>query len=301
MPKSKDDALKVLITGSEGFTGKYMRAEMEEFGYEVYRSGVSSNKEASNYFILDLLNENSIRICLETVQPDIIIHLAAIAYVGHNNVRQIYEVNTIGTRNLLAITAELNIQPKSILIASSANVYGNSNKSVLSEKDDLYPANDYAVSKLAMEYIAKIWMDQLPIIITRPFNYTGVGQQNNFLIPKIIEHFKLRKKEIELGNINVYREFNDVRFVVRIYRQLIEKRLSNFICNVCTGKEYSLKNIISICENYSNYRLTINVNPSLIRKNEIEKLCGNNQLLLNTINNELTFNLNDTLYWMLNN
>ncbi len=301
MHKGKNDTLKVLITGSEGFTGKYMRAEMEAFGYEVYRSGTSLNKEASNYYILDLLNENSIRNCLETVQPDIIIHLAAIAYVGHNNIQQFYEVNTVGTRNLLAITAELNIQPKSILIASSANVYGNNSKSILSEKDKLYPANDYAVSKLAMEYVAKIWMDQLPIIITRPFNYTGVGQQNNFLIPKIVEHFKLRKKSIELGNIKVYREFNDVRFVVSVYRQLIETKENGLVCNVCTGKYYSIPNIIEMCENYTNHNLSIIINSALIRKTEVLKLSGSNELLLSKINTDSQYQLCETLKWMLNN
>lgn len=301
MNENKNCGLKVLITGSEGFTGKYMQAEMEAFGYLVYRSGRDPSIQASNYFVLDLLNEDSIRNCLETLRPDIIIHLAAIAYVGHNHVQQFYDVNTVGTRNLLALSAQLNIQPKSILIASSANVYGNNTKSVLSEKDDVYPANDYAVSKLAMEYVAKIWMNQLPIIITRPFNYTGVGQQTNFLIPKIVEHFKLRKNKIELGNINIYREFNDVRFVVSAYRKLIEAGKSNFLCNICTGKCYSILNVVNICEFLSNQHLVINVNPTLIRKSEVLSLRGDHSLLSNTVKNEVFYTLKDTLNWMLNN
>lgn len=301
MNKNKNCGLKVLITGSEGFTGKYMQAEMEAFGYVVYRSGTNPSIQASNYFVLDLLNKNSICNCLETFQPDIIIHLAAIAYVGHNNIQQFYDVNTVGTRNLLATTAQLNIRPKSILIASSANVYGKTTKPVLSEKDKVYPANDYAVSKLAMEYVAKIWMNQLPIIITRPFNYTGVGQQTNFLIPKIVEHFKQRKDTIELGNISVYREFNDVRFVVSSYRKLIETGLSNFICNVCTGKVFSLHDVIAMCENISNHQIKIKINPAFKRENEIAKLSGSQKLLSRLITLSKSYSVEETLEWMLLN
>ncbi|PIT53667.1 NAD-dependent epimerase/dehydratase family protein [Snodgrassella alvi] len=299
MNGNKNCGLKVFITGSEGFTGKYMQAEMEAFGYVVYRSGTNSSIQASNYFILDLLNEDSIRNCLESIQPDIIIHLAAIAYVGHNDIQQFYDVNTVGTRNLLAVTAQLNIRPRSILIASSANVYGNNTKSVLSEEDKVYPANDYAVSKLAMEYVAKIWMNQLPIIITRPFNYTGVGQQDRFLIPKIVRHFKQSEGVIELGNINVYREFNDVRFIVSVYRKLIESEKTGFLCNVCTGEMYSPKDIINICEKITGYDLKIKANLDYIRQNEITKLCGNNAFLQTIIGSSIKFSIIETLQWML--
>lgn len=301
MDKNTKCGLKVLITGSEGFTGKYMRLEMESFGYKVYRSGTNTSIKSSNYFILNLLNVESIRSCLRTIQPDIIIHLAAIAYVGHDNIQQFYEVNTVGTRNLLAVTAQLSKKPKSILIASSANVYGNSGKSVLSEHDEVFPTNDYAVSKLAMEYVAKIYMHELPIIITRPFNYTGVGQDTKFLIPKIVEHFKQHKNVIELGNLKVYREFNDVRFVVSTYRQLIENNVTDLVCNICSGKMYSLQNIIQLCEKISNQKIKININPNFVRKNEIAQLSGDNTKLSELIRLSNIYSIEETLEWMLLN
>lgn len=289
---------RVLITGIHGFTGRYMVAEMASAGYEVFGIGTTSSSE-TNYFQAKLDNKDLLANVLEKIQPDKVIHLAALAFVGHDQVEDFYRTNLIGTRNLLEGLSQLSNKPKAVLLASSANIYGNASEGMLSENNPFDPVNDYAISKVAMEYLARLWMDKLPIIVTRPFNYTGVGQTENYLLPKIVAHFKRRDPVIELGNLDVWRDFNDVRTVVEVYRRLMEVSAFSQTVNVCSGKTYSLRQIISICEKITNHNIEVKVNPAFVRAHEVKMLCGDDQLLRRLIGEWQTYELEETLSWML--
>ena len=289
---------RVLITGIRGFTGRYMAAEMASAGYRVFGLGMFPSTEA-DYFHADLNDKAALQTAIDHILPDVVIHLAALAFVGHGNANDFYQVNVMGTRNLLEVLNQSSKKPEAILIASSANIYGNRSEGMLAENTLPDPANDYAVSKLAMEYMARLWMDKLPLIITRPFNYTGVGQTENFLLPKIVAHFKQQAPGIELGNLDVWRDFSDVRSLVQAYRRLIESKAFGQTVNVCSGKTYSLREVISICENISNHKIELKVNPAFVRANEVKTLCGNAALLRSLVGEWQTPELEDTLRWML--
>ena len=275
-----------------------MAAEMVSAGYRVFGMGTTPSSEA-DYFLTALGDKKALTTAIESIHPDVVIHLAALAFVGHNNVDEFYQVNLIGTRNLLEVLAQSSNKPKAILLASSANIYGNRSKGMLSEHYKPDPVNDYAVSKVAMEYLAQLWMDKLPIIITRPFNYTGVGQTDNFLLPKIVTHFKQRASVIELGNLDVWRDFSDVRSVVAAYRRLIEAKAFGQTVNVCSGKTYSLRQVLDMCVQITDHHIVERVNPAFVRANEVKTLCGNAQLLKSLIGTWNTYELNETLSWML--
>ncbi|WP_033570729.1 GDP-mannose 4,6-dehydratase [Dickeya undicola] len=289
---------RVLITGIQGFTGRYMAAEMSASGYRVMGLG-SQLSPILDVYQADLTDQAALKYAIEQIQPHVVIHLAALAFVGHGNPNDFYQVNVIGTRNLLECLAQLRQSPEAILIASSANIYGNRSEGALSESSLPDPANDYAVSKLSMEFMARLWMDRLPIIITRPFNYTGIGQAESFLLPKIVAHFQHKADVIELGNLDVWRDFSDVRSLVQAYRRLIEVKAFKRVVNVCSGESYSLREVVTLCESISGHKTKIQTNPEFVRSNEVRTLCGDASLLRSLIGEWQPPKLEETLRWML--
>ena len=289
---------RILVTGSEGFTGVYVRQEFRAAGWEVWGAGLAAKPNDPRYIQIDLQNATSLVQCSD-IRPDVVIHLAALAFVAEPDPALFYHINLLGTRNLLEALCRSKHPPRCTIIASSANIYGNSQAGILSEETQPNPVNDYAVSKLAMEYLARSYMDRLGIVITRPFNYTGVGQSDRFLIPKIVSHFVKRKPEIELGNLDVEREFSDVRDVAKLYRLLAEKQPVGEIVNLCSSQPITLKSCISIAESLSGHRIEVVVNRDFVRPNEIKTLSGSRQKLMSLLSPPAPRSFEETMSWML--
>lgn len=289
---------RILVTGSEGFTGVYVRQEFRAAGWEVWGAGLAAKPDDPRYIQIDLQNATSLVQCSD-IRPDVVIHLAALAFVAEPDPALFYHINLLGTRNLLEALCRSKHPPRCTIIASSANIYGNSQAGILSEETQPNPVNDYAVSKLAMEYLARSYMDRLGIVITRPFNYTGVGQSDRFLIPKIVSHFVKRKPEIELGNLDVEREFSDVRDVATLYRLLAEKQPVGEIVNLCSSQPITLKSCISIAESLSDHRIEVVVNRDFVRPNEIKTLSGSRQKLMSLLSPPAPRSFEETMSWML--
>ena len=288
---------RALVTGLNGFTGQYLAAELRQAGFRVFGADVVPDDSPDHYRV-DLLDKFDLSRVIREVQPTVVVHLAAISFVAHGNAEAIYQINLLGTRNLLEVLASEAQDLKCLLLASSANVYGNSTEGLLSETTLPNPANDYAVSKLAMEYMARLWMDRLPIVIVRPFNYTGVGQDSRFLLPKIVEHFQRGEKIIELGNIDVARDFSDVRMVVQAYHRLLDEAPVGEVFNVCSGAAWSLSEILGMMEEIAGYKIEVRVNPAFVRENEVRRLQGDARKLERCIGRLPSIKLKDTLTWM---
>jgi nucleoside-diphosphate-sugar epimerase len=296
---------RILITGADGFTGRYLAAELQRAGYEVHglvRKTVASGDVAGvcALHVADLLDTAGLAAVVREVQPDKVVHLAAIAFVAHGDVEAIYRTNLVGTRNLLEALAQSKAPLNAVLLTSSANVYGNSVGGVLDETTPPAPANDYAVSKLAMEYAARLYANRLPLIMARPFNYTGVGQAESFLIPKIINHVRRRAPLIELGNLDVARDFSDVRNVVKLYRRLLEAPAAvGQTFNVCSGQAWSLNDVLTMAREISGHDFEVRVNPAFVRQNEVKTLVGSRAKLDAVVGQVPEIALRDTLRWML--
>ena len=295
---------KVLITGADGFTGRYLAKELSSAGHEVHGlvhmpmpEGVEG---VTQLHVANLCDLPALSAVVQAVQPEKVAHLAAIAFVAYGDVSAIYNTNLVGTRNLLESLVLSKSQLSAVLLASSANIYGNSVEGTLDESTPAAPANDYAVSKLAMEYAAALYADRLPLIIARPFNYTGVGQSESFLIPKIISHVRRKAPVIELGNLDVARDFSDVRNVARVYHRLIESPLAvSQAFNVCSGKAWSLNEVLTMVREISGHDFEVKVNPAFVRQNEVKTLLGSRTKLNATTGEMPEIELRETLRWML--
>ena len=121
----------------------------------------------------------------------------------------------------------------------------------------------------------------LPFIIARPFNYTGTGQSENFLIPKIVRHFKDEASVIKLGNLTPKREYNDINDVVRIYEQLLELETNGEIFNIGSGKAYSIEQILQILRRLSGRDIAVQSDAKFIRANDPALLVCDTAKLLN--------------------
>ena len=278
--------MRVFVTGGSGFTGLYLLSELRRRECEVIA------------FEGDITNSAEVRTALTAARPDRVVHLAAIAFIASDNFSAFYNVNQIGTFTLLAAVADI-VPDAPVLLASSANIYGIGTAGYLTEDTPPNPANHYAVSKWAMEVGARLWMHQLKITITRPFNYTGVGQNEMFLIPKIVAHFRNRAAIIELGNMNVQRDFGDVRSVVEAYAALTIDPPAERIVNICTGHVSSIREILAICASIMGYSIEARVNPRFVRQNEVPVLAGDPSRLKTILRDWRPRAIEDTLRWML--
>ncbi|MGB3151369.1 MAG: GDP-mannose 4,6-dehydratase [Maribacter sp.] len=278
---------RMLITGIDGFTGAHLETALIKSGYDVFGTTYSTSRQ-SNHFQCNILDKVQIKEVLNAIRPIYIIHLAAISFVASENINVIYETNIIGTLNLLEGLDELGLEVKKILLASSAAVYGNIGNE-LSEEMTPKPINHYGNSKLAMENMAANYFGKYEIILLRPFNYTGVGQGRDFLIPKIVDHFKREDEFIELGNLYTFREYNSVKTFVDIYIRLLESSFCSGAINICSGSTYSIEQILQIMSELADYSIKVKVNQKFIRKNEIIELKGSTKKLIEILGSSIHY------------
>jgi GDP-6-deoxy-D-talose 4-dehydrogenase len=293
--RSDAAARHALITGVHGFTGAYVRDALHEAGYAV--TGALVGDAGENERTLDITSLDQCREAIDETRPSHIVHLAAISFVAHDDAVEMYRVNVMGTLNLLQACADVGHSPQKVLIASSANVYGNA-AGVIDESVPPAPVNHYAASKVAMEHLVRTWFDRLPIVMVRPFNYTGRGQSERFLVPKIVSHFVNKKPYIELGNLDVERDFSDVRRVAHIYRALLENDVAGETVNVCSERPYTLQDVVRMARDASGHDLEVRVNPAFVRQNEVKKLVGSAVKLQSLVPDAPVIDFESTIQWM---
>ncbi|MFN7339758.1 MAG: NAD-dependent epimerase/dehydratase family protein [Opitutia bacterium] len=285
--------MRWLVTGASGFTGLHLASLIRSRGESLATPGV----EGQGADAFDLTRPDLVEAFVDRFRPDIVVHLAAIASPTHPDPSAFTRVNVEGTGHLLAACARLPNPPR-IVLASSATVYAPA-PGMLDESSPIGPSNAYGASKWAMERHAGSYVGQLPLIIARPFNYTGPGQDVRFVVPKIIAAFRRRDPVLTLGALDVARDFSDVRDVAVDYLRLSLSAPAGTVVNLCSGRPRTIRSIVETCAHLCGWNAEIRVDPALVRPDEIPCVAGNPALLRRLTGRGHDIDLDTTLADML--
>lgn len=274
----------VLITGGSGFVGKHLIRFLKPHTSRivVLSTGTSVEPEPEvEYREVDVRQREAVTAIVNETNPQHVYHLAGITAVDASwrDPRLTFEVNVLGALNVFEAAMQLASPPR-ILNVSSSQVYAPSNQP-LNEQSVIRPENPYAASKAMAELLAVQYRNAPSggIISARPFNHTGPGQSPNFVLSSIAQQFAeieagLRGPKLELGNIEVKRDFSDVRDVVRAYWLLLEKGRPGEVYNVCSGRLVDLHDAIKIFCQLVSAEVTIETDATKVRSNDAEVMWG---------------------------
>tara|TARA_A200000113_G_scaffold221485_1_gene233417 strand:+ start:382 stop:1326 length:945 start_codon:yes stop_codon:yes gene_type:complete len=289
-----------LIFGINSFTGQYVKRTFEQKDITVIGTTYSSNKlkkiDDEQTHQINILNADDVATVIKKVRPDYVINLAGISHVMNHDISQFYNVHILGTRNILDALVKYAPQVQKVVLASSAQVYGTA--SYPNEQTLCIPTNDYSVSKLSMEHMASLWSNQLPIVITRPFNCIGIGQADSFLVSKIIQHFTARKVGIELGDTLIERDFVDIRLAALDYYTITMKGRASSTYNIGSGQKHAIIDIIDTLSKISGHHIAVSSNPEFFRLSEAKSIRCNTEKLLSLYEKRPTYSLEKTLKWI---
>ena len=270
---------RILITGINGFVGRHITKELltnkdiRIMGFD--RSVNGSFDKNVVVETVNLLDKDALTKTISEFKPTAVIHLAAIASPTYGNVGDLYDINVHGSENLLDVLYEICDANTRVVLTSTAGVYGNSGKEFITEETPYNPENHYSFSKMVMEYIAKKYQDKLDIKIVRPFNMIGIGQSENFLVPKLVKAFASKQPVLSVGNMNTYRDFVDVDFAAKIFCKLaLSPKVEYDVINICAGHGTTGNDILVALKEITKYSPKVEINPQFIRKNEIMRLVG---------------------------
>ena len=296
---------RVLIFGAGGFVGSYLCKEFLNNGYKV--SGTDKGEGSAlpsevDFYKTDLMQADEVKKLIGQIQPDIIVNLAAISSVGAswNMPQTTMAINVIGALNIMEASRKSEQKPRILFVGSSEEYVISENP--LDENTQLNANNPYGISKVTQEQLAKLYREQygLKIYCVRPFNHTGIGQRDTFVLPsfckQVAEIDKSGKDgKIQVGNLKVKRDFSHVKDVVRAYRMIVESDNCNQIYNVGSGNAYSLEDMLTYIIGLSDQNIEIEVDQNRIRPTDQPVICCDRSLIGKELGWEPQYNVYDAL------
>jgi GDP-4-dehydro-6-deoxy-D-mannose reductase len=247
--------MRAVITGQQGFVGQYLMKQLREDGVATYGFDMRHKQDIRHY--------EGVRNYLDRVRPDYIYHLAAQAFVpeSFHNPRRTFEVNTIGSLNILDAVRQLGLKTKILLVGTSEE-YGDGdvNESALPQ-----PLSPYAISKLAMDYLGQLYAKSynMQVVVTRAFNHTGAGRGEMYaesaFAKQIVQIERGLRDRVEHGNLESIRNYTDVRDMVKAYQKAVE--LPSGVYNICSDQNVTMEDVLQVLISKStaeNIQLAVN-------------------------------------------
>ena len=306
---------KFFITGAGGFVSGYFLEYLRQVEPEADILGVDiadampSAFPQIKYRQLNLKDADAVKALLAEFRPDYILHLASISSVSASwkNPPECFTNNTSILMNIAEAVRALQL-PVRILSIGSSEEYGSRDASEmpLTEQFELRPGSPYAAAKAAQEMLGKLYADGFGIdfIMTRSFNHIGPRQKSIFVIPSFVQQLmnaagQPGKHEMLVGNVDVVRDFLDVRDVVRAYYLLLKQGRRGEVYNVCSGKGVRLRDIIALLAELLSIQVELKVDPARLRPTENMVICGDNSKLKNETGWQPEIELKQTLINMI--
>lgn len=272
--------MRVLLTGGQGFAAVWLRRDLAAAGHEVI---------SPSHAELDVTDRNAVEAAFRAARPDAIAHLAGVSFAPDalSDPRRAFEVNVGGTVAVVETAARVSGRPI-LLIAGSSEVYGRPVPSdlPLTERSTLAPATPYGLSKAAQEGVAITIAQErgLELVATRAFNHIGPGQRAEFAVPsfaaRVAAVARGESQAVRTGNLDVRRDFTDVRDVARAYRLLLEalfeRRLPPRIrvVNIASGRSVPVRTVLEGLCKRAGIAPAIQVDPKLVRPDDPPDIVG---------------------------
>ncbi len=308
--------MRVLVTGADGFAGRYLVRRLVEAGHEVVAGcrpgGAAVDWTALGAAVrpqpLEITSNTSIEAALDSA-PDGIVHLAAVASVREASADPgaAWTINAAGTGRLVSAVAarrEAGRGDPVLLLVSTAEVYGKGSGAPRRETDPLLPQSPYAASKVAAEVAAlEAWRRAgVRVVIARPFPHTGRGQTRQYVLPTFVEQLRAARKtgalSVPAGNLERVRDFLDVRDVVEAYLRLLTRGVPGEAYNVARGEGVMLGELFHRLAELVGVKAEPKPDPSLMRKADVPHLVGDSTKLRRATGWAPTIALDETLRGM---
>lgn len=270
--------MKILVTGASGFIGGHLVESLLKKGNEVHSltrkesSFLNGLGDKSIICIGDITDREYMKSLIKEIRPEIIYHLAAQSFpkVSWENPAETFNVNVIGTINLLEAVRLSNLNPLIINFGSSAEYAPSKDSLPIDENWHLGPLSPYGISKVAQFHISILYNKryQLRIIHVRPFFIIGERKEGDVcsdFAKKIVEVEGGNSSIIKIGNMEIERDFLDIRDCLSALDTICKSGKTGEVYNICSGKGYSLRFILDSLKSIGESNTKEEVDSSLIR------------------------------------